>query len=77
MNKSNGESFAKSSYGSINLKPYQIDAINFAVECLLKQVVPIIESPTGSGKTIISIISSIIYAKKTDSTDDKGNREIP
>lgn len=65
MKESKGESFAQSSYGSIILKPYQTEAINFAVECLLKQVVPIIESPTGSGKTIISIISSIIYAKKT------------
>ncbi len=64
MKESKRESYADEGYGSISLKPYQIDAIDFAVSSLLKNVTPIIESPTGSGKTIISIISSIIYAKK-------------
>ncbi|MHB1440100.1 MAG: ATP-dependent DNA helicase [Cuniculiplasma sp.] len=57
--------YAEQSYGTINLRKYQVDAINFTLECLMGGKTPIIESPTGSGKTVISIISSILYAKKT------------
>ncbi|MCL4345309.1 MAG: ATP-dependent DNA helicase [Candidatus Thermoplasmatota archaeon] len=52
-------------YGSIELRPYQVKAIDFAIKTLMEGKHAIIESPTGSGKTLISLFSAILYAKSS------------
>ncbi|MGP6206902.1 ATP-dependent DNA helicase [Cuniculiplasma sp. SKW3] len=52
-------------YGSIVLRPYQIRAVNFAIKTLGEGKHAIIQSPTGSGKTLISLFSSILFAKQS------------
>ena len=52
-------------YGSIQLRPYQIKAINFAIKALVEEKHAIIQSPTGSGKTLISLFSAILFAKQS------------
>ncbi len=52
-------------YGSITLRPYQIKAINFILETLRKGKHPIIQAPTGSGKTLIGLFSSILYSMES------------
>jgi Rad3-related DNA helicases len=40
-----------------------MDAVNFILKTLDGESVPIVEMPTGSGKTLVAIISAITYAK--------------
>ncbi len=50
-------------YGTIKLRDYQIDALSFINSSLEGSKVPIVEMPTGSGKTVVAIISAMTYAK--------------
>jgi DNA excision repair protein ERCC-2 len=65
LNEKVKDGYAKDSYGQIYLRLYQKEAINFIVGNLMEGKTPLVESPTGSGKTIISIISAVLFAKKT------------
>ncbi len=83
---SGGSNLSDGSYGSIKLRDYQLDAVNFITTSLEDNRVPIVEMPTGSGKTIVAIISAITYAKshgkkvlylsRTNSQQDQVLREL-
>lgn len=47
----------------INLRDYQKEAINFIIDSLNNGKNPIVEMPTGSGKTLVGLISTLKYAK--------------
>ena len=56
----------KDAYGTVNLRPYQKSAIDFIIKTLGKGQDAILQAPTGSGKTLMMLISGIIYAKNNE-----------
>ena len=50
------------SYGNIMLRPYQKKAVEFILGALNRNHDAILQSPTGSGKTLVGLISSILYS---------------
>ena len=56
----------RDSYGTVNLRPYQKSAIDFIIGALGKGQDAILQAPTGSGKTLMMLISGIIYAKNNN-----------
>ncbi len=51
-------------FNFLNLRDYQKEAIEFILEGLKSKGGAILESPTGSGKTIMSLVSAISYARE-------------
>ena len=56
----------KDVYGTVNLRTYQKSAIDFIIKTLGKGLDAILQAPTGSGKTLMMLISGIIYAKNNE-----------
>ena len=56
----------KDVYGTVNLRTYQKSAIDFIIKTLGKGQDAILQAPTGSGKTLMMLISGIIYAKNNE-----------
>ena len=52
------------SFNALNLRNYQKDAIEFVINSLKEKNGAILESPTGSGKTIMGLVSAISFARE-------------
>ncbi|MHB8361258.1 MAG: ATP-dependent DNA helicase [Thermoplasmataceae archaeon] len=52
------------SFSSLNLRDYQKESIDFLIESLKSHYGAILESPTGSGKTIMSLVSALSFARQ-------------
>jgi len=50
--------------GTLKLRSYQENLVNFIVRSLGKEGGAVIEAPTGSGKTIVGLLSALTYQKK-------------
>ncbi len=53
------------SFNALNLRDYQRDAIDFVINSLKEKNGAILESPTGSGKTIMGLVSAISFARES------------